>query len=145
MKDLATETKAEVYYVPQERVDDVFDEVKEMLGKAVATLDWAYGIEDVYRGLINGDGLLWIVLIDGKITAALVTRVMQYPRTRTLLIEWTSGSRMKDWLWIAVEAFTHYAKRNGCTHIEGCGTVGWERWMRRSGLKRNHISYRMEI
>lgn len=131
--------------VPKEAVDLVWGQVAPMLEGAVLTARGKCDIADVRAGIEDGSYLLWVVDIDGKIVAAITTRIIDYPRCKAMALDWIGGGRMKEWIEIVNQTIVTHARHNGCTHLEGYGRDAWLRWTKRFGWKEDYTAFRMEI
>lgn len=116
-----------------------------MLAKAVATAAGRMDTDDVLEYIKQGTYLLWLAAVEGEVVAALTTRVIEYPKTRALVIDWIGGSKMKLWLPTAMQAMKDHAAVNNCQHLEGYGREAWMRWLAKDGWKPDYIAYKMEM
>ena len=55
-----------------------------------------------------------------------MTRILCYPRSRSLLIELLGGEGMAEWIHL-IQHLEVYAREQGCRHVEVQGRRGWER------------------
>jgi hypothetical protein len=144
VKDMATQL---VYTpVPKAFVGAIWDEVVRVLGRSVATSRGKYSMEDLYKGIMAHDYVLWVVLDDDKIVAAITSRVVRYSDTQQgMALDWIGGKRMTEWLPMVQRVMSKYARDNGCTHLEGFGRKAWGRVLANYGWKPEYIAYRMEL
>ena len=134
--------------VPREAIDIVWPDVINMLNKAVETSKGKYHINDIYEDLTKGFYNLWLIIDDNgedKVIAALTTRLIKYPNRSAMAMDWVGGKRMVEWLPIAMEKLTSFAKDCGCSHLEGYGRKAWIKVLKRYNWKPEYIAYRMEI
>ena len=134
--------------VPREAVDIVWGDISSMLNKAITTSAGKYHIDDIYHELTKGYYNLWLIVDnkDGeKVIAAITTRIIWYPNRKAMAMDWIGGKRMTEWLPMAMERLTEFAKDCGCSHLEGYGRKAWSRWLDKYGWKPDYIAYRMEI
>lgn len=93
--------------------------VKGRLHEAIS--DWAFGefsLEDLFDNLIVGRSQLWIVndaKLDIKIVA--ISRILQYPRKKRLLIEMIVGGGVVESLHV-LEVVETWMRQFGATEIE---------------------------
>ena len=144
MKDVATRL---VYTpVPKVFVDAVWADVVRVLKKSVDTANGKFDMQDIYNGIKDDSYVLWIVLDDDQVIAAITSRIEQYPGPhRALALDWIGGTRMAEWLPLAHRAMIAYAKDHECTHLEGFGRKAWGRWLEKYGWQPEYIAYRMEL
>jgi hypothetical protein len=131
--------------VPKQVLDVVWEDVKKLLEPAVETAKGKMTIKDVYQYIKNDFYNLWVVMEDTKIVACVTTRVIQYPESRALALDFIGGRKMKEWLPEAQGIITRFARDNGCRHLEGYGRKAWIRWGRQHGWKQDYIAYKMEL
>ncbi len=120
--------------VPREAIDIVWPDVINMLNKAVETSKGKYHINDIYEDLTKGFYNLWLIIDDkgeDKVVAALTTRLIKYPNRSAMAMDWVGGKRMAEWLPIAMEKLSSFAKDCGCSHLEGYGRKAWIKVLKR--------------
>jgi len=134
--------------VPREAIDIVWSDVSNMLNKAIETSGGKYHIDDIYHHLNEGYYNLWLIIDnegDEKVIAAITTRIIEYPSKKAMAMDWIGGKRMMDWLPIAMEKLTSFAKDCGCSHLEGYGRKAWSKILKKYNWNPEYIAYRMEI
>ena len=134
--------------VPREAIDIVWGDVSSMLNKAITTSAGKYHIDDIYYELTKGYYNLWLIVDnkDGeKVIAAITTRIIWYPNRKAMAMDWIGGKRMMEWLPMAMEKLTDFAKDCGCSHLEGYGRKAWSKVLKKYNWKPEYIAYRMEI
>lgn len=131
--------------VPKKFLNSVWPDVVRVLGKSVATSSGKYDLSDIYEGILKDDYVLWVVLDEDELVAAITTRIAVYPGKRGMAMDWIGGSRMSEWLPSVQRVMTKYARDNECTHLEGYGRKAWGRWLAKYGWEPEYIAYRMEL
>jgi len=131
--------------VPREALDVVWADVSRLMNRSVETSKGKFHIDDLYHGIKNELYALWLILDEDKTVAAITTRIIIYPGKKAMAMDWIGGTRMKDWLPMAVETLSEYAVKNNCTHLEGYGRKAWGRWLEKYGWEPEYIAYRMEL
>ena len=134
--------------VPAEFVDGVWSKVSEIMERSVKTAEGKYKVEDLYPEIMDNQIVLWIVADhdrDDEIIAAITTRLIEYPQGNSMAMDWIGGKRMKDWLPLAQESISRYARDHKCKYLEGYGRKGGDRWLRKYGWKPDYIAYKMEL
>tara|TARA_R100000697_G_C5449817_1_gene197253 strand:- start:1230 stop:1649 length:420 start_codon:yes stop_codon:yes gene_type:complete len=131
--------------VPKEALGAVWADVARVMDKSVETSNGKYHIDDLYHGIQNNLYVLWVIMEEEKVIAAITTRIIEYPGKRAMAMDWIGGSKMGKWLPIAQETLERFAKDNNCTHLEGYGRKAWGRWLGKYGWNPEYIAYRMEI
>jgi hypothetical protein len=134
--------------VPREAVDIVWGDVSNMLNKAIATSGGKYHIDDIYQHLTEGHYNLWLLIDEKKeekVIAAITTRIIQYPSKKAMAMDWIGGTRMMEWLPIAMEKLISFAKDCKCSHLEGYGRKAWSKVLKKYNWEPEYIAYRMEI
>lgn len=131
--------------VPQYAVDIVWDAVCPLLNAAADVTPDKTDIDSIRDGIAVGLYLLWVVADDGKVIAAMTTRIIDYPKRRALAVDWMGGSRMKEWLPMVNESLAKHAKLNECMHIEGYGRPAWLRWLSKHGWRQESVTFRVDL
>ena len=131
--------------VPKEAVGAVWADVARVMNKSVDTSNGKYHIDDLFHGIQSDLYVLWVIMEEEKVIAAITTRIIEYPGKRAMAMDWIGGSKMGKWLPIAQETLEKFAKDNNCTHLEGYGRKAWGRWLGKYGWNPEYIAYRMEI
>tara|TARA_R100000963_G_C4641837_1_gene105452 strand:+ start:303 stop:722 length:420 start_codon:yes stop_codon:yes gene_type:complete len=131
--------------VPTEGVEIVWKDVKPLLDKAVNTSKGKFSIEDIYEYLLNGYYSLWIVMENKKVIAAITTRIVEYPASKGMAMDWIGGENINKWLPVAQKQISEFAKECGCSHLEGFGRKAWQRVLKKFNWEPEYIAYRMEL
>ena len=134
--------------VPREAIDIVWNDISNMLNKAIQTSGGKYHIDDIYHHLHEGYYNLWLIIdneSDKKVIAAITTRIIEYPNRKAMAMDWIGGKRMMEWLPIAMDRLTEFAKDCGCSHLEGYGRKAWSKILKKYNWNPEYIAYRMEI
>jgi hypothetical protein len=131
--------------VPAEAIELVWQDVEPMLQKAIDASGGRYSTISILAALLRKELGLWVVLDYETPVAAITTRVAEYPNGRALALDWIGGARMREWLPLAHDVFSRYAKDHGCTELQGYGRRAWERWLRTYGWKPDYIAYKMDL
>jgi|TARA_R100001440_G_scaffold946_1_gene3112 hypothetical protein len=131
--------------VPKEGLDIVWEDVIRVLTKSIETSKGKFRIEDIYRDVESGYLGLWLIMDGRKTIAAITTRIIEYPNRKAMAMDWIGGSRMREWLPIAMKTLSKFSKENGCSHLEGYGRKAWSRWLQPYGWEPEYIAYRMEL
>lgn len=138
-------TDIRVFPVPTNYVPAVWPVVEPMLAKAVATAPGRMDTDDILANIQQGTYLLWLASFDGDVVAALTTRVIEYPKSRALALDWIGGSKLKQILPIGMQAMKNHAAANNCQHLEGYGRAAWLRVIAKHGWKTEYVSYKLEM
>src|SRR5882672_11441289 len=87
--------------------------------------DEFYGEADIRQACIDGAMQLWVACGDTAIEAAIVSRIVRYPKRAVCQVPLIGGRRMATWLSAMQAMIESYARANGCTHMEGAGRLAW--------------------
>ncbi len=83
-------------------------------------------IQDLKLWIENEEAQLWLA-IDGKIQAAIVTRIVCYPRYKAFCVVSAGGSHLKEWIAEAEDVLTAFGRFCNCDRIEIHGRPAWAR------------------
>jgi hypothetical protein len=100
---------------------------------------------DIYGDLTSERTMLWLVRIEDKLQAVIITEIAKHPRRSAWRILLIGGSGMSEWLEYSIEAMKRAAKIAGCSAIEADGRLGWAKIAPRCGFKEATRAYEMEI
>ena len=134
--------------VPKEYVGAVWPYAARVLKRSVQTAEGKFEVDDVFSHIMTDQYVLWIIVDhDDKdeIVAAITTRLIPYPQGMSMAMDWIGGTRMKEWLPLAQETLSRYARDHGCKYLEGYGRKAWGRWLEKYGWKPDYIAYKMEL
>ena len=84
--------------VPKRFLNAVWPDVVRVLEKSVATSNGKYDLSDVYNGILDDDYVLWVILDQDEVVAAITTRIAAYPGKQGMALDWIGGKRMTEWL-----------------------------------------------
>lgn len=131
--------------VPREALGIVWGDVAKLMDRSVNTSKGKYHIDDLYHGINSGQYVLWVIMDGEETVAGITTRIISYPGRQAMAMDWIGGTRMKEWLPLAVKTLSEYSRKNGCSHLEGYGRKAWGRWLAKYGWEPEYIAYRMEL
>lgn len=117
---------SDLILVPVDKVLGVMPDVGPMLQPAIDLSDGRWDLWTVVAGLLGGQLHLWISLDDGKLEAALITRVVDYPKMRVLSLPFLGGKAMEKWLHFQAQ-IEEFGRSQGCKEIEGYARAGFRR------------------
>ncbi|MGY3535417.1 hypothetical protein ACVISU_008185 [Bradyrhizobium sp. USDA 4452] len=124
---------ADLICVPPQRVREIWPRVEAMLGRAVLRTDLSH-TADIFRDVLEGDGLLWLACDGEKIEAAAITLLMRTDRHLVCLITALGGENRDRWVPL-LEQIEDWARAEGAKRMRLMGRVGWARV-----LKNYHVS-----
>lgn len=128
-----------------DQIDDAWPDAEPLIRSAQRRIEGHVWMCDVYNDLVAGKSMLWLVMIENKIKAALITEVEEHPRKRVWRVAYVGGSNMSVWIHDAVCAMKKAARIAGCSAIEADGRLGWAKIAPRLGFKEVTRAYEMEI
>ena len=135
--------------IPKEHLDNMWPHVEPVLQAAVGLTPDRITTQDVYDGASKNFYLIWVVFeeIDSKnvIQAVITTRMIDYPKSKALAIDFVAGTRMKEWLPIVMPTLEELGKSNNCDHIEGYGRRAWYRYLKKYDWNPRHIQYEKRL
>lgn len=117
---------SELFLVPVDKILVVMPDVGPMLQPAIDLSDGRWDLWSVVAHLLNGHMALWISVNEGKPEAAMVTRVVDYPKLRVLSLPFLGGKAMENWMHFEPQIMA-YGKSLGCAEMEGYARAGFKR------------------
>jgi hypothetical protein len=126
-------------------IDAVWSEAAPLIRLAQKRIERSTGMADIYGDLTSERTMLWLVRIEDKLQAVIITEIAKHPRRSAWRILLIGGSGMSEWLEYSIEAMKRAAKIAGCSAIEADGRLGWAKIAPRCGFKEVTRAYEMEI
>lgn len=120
---------ADLLGVNADMIDEIWPIVEPMIQKPLkrTDADKYYTISDIKDLLHEKKMQLWVVVIEKKIVAAIVTTITAYPQINVIEVLFAGGTKMKSWANLAWDTFKQYGKENNCSIIKSGGREGWIR------------------
>ena len=115
-----------LHLVPRENVHMVWTHVIPLLQPAIERGHGTATDRDLYEALVAGEAQLWACAFDEKVELSLTTKIVQYKRNRSLLIQYIGGGNLKEYLSFLPD-IEEWGKKNDCNFIELFGRKGWAR------------------
>ena len=134
-----------VKLVPKDRVEMVWPAVSDFVALSQARVSDNIGLDDLRGDLIRGGQQLWLVTKEDKLTAVIITMILQHPRRRIFRIAHIAGINAKDWLHDALAVMKDAAGKIGCEAIEAEGRPGWAKHAKKMNFRETHRVYEMEL
>lgn len=128
-----------------DQVSAVWSEAAPLVQLAQRRIERNVGMADIYEDLTSGRNMLWLVRVEDKLKAVIVTEIAKHPRRRVWRVLMIGGSGMSEWLDDGIEAMKRAAKLAGCSAIEADGRLGWAKIVPQRGFKEISRAYEMEI
>jgi hypothetical protein len=100
-------------------------DVSEKL-RAALMGDARCALQDVLEDIAAERAQLWVICDGPNVRMALVTRILEYPRGRAMLIQLCGGGPIAECLTLLAELEGH-ARGLGCAWMEVRGRKGWSR------------------
>lgn len=124
----------------------VWNLAKPFLEKSMPYSGGRYDIDAMYEQIRQGTQQLWMIADEDARNpiAAFTTRVIEYPRLKTLSCQFCGGHGVRDWAEQVDDLLNNIAREFGCTAIEMTGRKGWTRVLP-SSWKEEFILYRREV
>ena len=144
-KDSMLRTRPFVVPIRADQIDAVWAQVAPLIRLAQKRIERNAGMADIYEDLIAERTMLWLVRIEDKLQAVIITEIAKHPRRSAWRILLIGGSGMSEWLEYSIEAMKRAAKIAGCSAIEADGRLGWAKIAPRCGFKEVTRAYEMEI
>jgi len=144
-KDSMLSSKAFVVPLRAEEIDAAWPEAAPLVRLAQKRIERNAGMADIYEDLTAERAMLWLVRIEDKLRAVIITEIAQHPRRRVWRILHIGGSGMSEWLDDGIAAMKKAARIAGCSAIEADGRLGWAKIVPQRGFKEISRAYEMEI
>lgn len=125
-------------------IDQAWMQVSPILEKAIPYTDGKYSLEDINEGIKSRELQLWLSTRQEGPTTCMVTRIIQYPQEKILLIMLYAGESLKNMIHFKPIIY-NWAKENGCMSIYIYGRAGWEKVLKDEGYEKVYSVLRMKL
>jgi hypothetical protein len=141
------EVKSDVTIRPVQSalVPDVWPYVEDILDRAIEAGNGDRLASDYLELLCYAKAQLWLVMVERKLTAAVLTEVRIGPRRKTCTVELMAGADLERWFPEADRTITRWAREIGCTAIDCPVRPGLVPFLRKAGFKETHRLTRRRI
>ena len=109
------------FLIRPDDVQDVWPGARPLIEKALVHAEGGLTTTDILRFVLTGAQELWVGFQDTDIFTALITEIIQYPRSKTLRIitfATTTGHDMDIWYDGIMDQLEEFGRANGCDGIE---------------------------
>lgn len=134
--------------IPAGHIRNVLPEILPFLDKAAAPSQGRCVSDDLLTDILTGAQVLWCAFDPdnkNKIVGIVITQVLDYKRKRALEIVFCSGSDFLGWSDPMFEMVHRYAGDMNCSLIEFTGRRGWDRVLRRYGMRAAYWRYEADV
>lgn len=119
---------ADLVCIHPQNLREIWPFVSDRLRAAYLRTDLGH-TADLERDLFEGDGLLWLAMVDGLIEAAAVTMLQRTDRHLVCVIMAVGGEKMGLWLDL-LGGIERWAKDEGAALVRVYGRPGWVRMLK---------------
>jgi hypothetical protein len=135
-----------ITYVPKVDHEFIWEFVTPYLIAALERGRGRYTLQDIKEALEEDRYHLWIVVLDHKIIATLITEIIDYPQSRSLRINFGGGKLMDEWFQEMFDTMNRAAKDVGATMLELVGRPGWQKIFKDvEGAKVDSVNMSLEV
>jgi hypothetical protein len=115
--------------VPKERLGLIWPRAAPFIAGALARPEAGDRVlpHDILELLARDQAQLWIAWVDGAVAAAMVSEILDHPRSRECVVLVVGGRNMHNWVGDWLETIAAYARHNGCSLLSASGRQGWQR------------------
>ncbi|MGI0013042.1 MAG: hypothetical protein ACREBU_06330 [Nitrososphaera sp.] len=131
----------EILEVPAILTSEFYPQIQPLVARTLKYIRGEYDEAYVKEGLSNGQIILCIASVDGKLTGMSLLCQEVYPGFPILRILQVAGRHKKQWEWPMYEHIQSVAKRLECHRIEAAGRKGWATTAKEFGFTAYHITY----
>lgn len=139
-------SKIQISILKPQEVISFWKVVRPYLKPAVDLSNGRWNMEYVLAGLVTGRQNLWVAADeDGKIMAAATTEVVDYPLKRMLTMHFIGGEDFDLWYTLMLNGMSEFAKSAGCEGIECVARMGFWKWFKEDGFKKESTFYERNV
>lgn len=135
-----------VMAVPSAMIDELWPSVEHFVQMAVDESQGELALDPIHEGLKDGAYLMILVVLNGRLTAALVLdQIIHISGMKTLLVMTAGGDRLLEWLGVVYDTIVDIAKDFNCDRIQVTGRKGWIKRLGNMGLDYSHAVMTLNI
>lgn len=136
--------------VPKEEVTKIWPQVEPYIKAALDVFPNRYEPPDVFIEILIGEQTLWLAFEkedtgEIHILGCWTLRILDYPQTKSCLIEWVGGENIDEWFVDGMKYIEDYAKDMGCSMIEANGRIGWKPRVEKMGWTMRSARYEINL
>lgn len=121
-----------------------WEHLRPHFATAAETTEGKVGVDDLLRDAVNNVFQVWAVWDGITAEAVLITRILDYPKLRTLSLQYCAGRGMQYWFCDMERELRKYAEANKCASVEIVGRQGWQRVLKSAKQKAIHLEISLE-
>lgn len=133
-----------IIQLPAGDIWQFWEQIRPHFITAAKTTDGKVGVDDLLRDAVNNVFQVWVVWDVDTVDAILITRILEYPKMRTLSLQYCAGRNMRKWLPVMEGELRRYAQYNSCHIVEIVGRFGWHRILKNAKTKSVHLEIAVE-
>jgi len=132
-----TSGKPELYLVPTERLDSLWDRVLPYIESYVLRSFGRYENEDIKQAIKDKLFQLWIVVSEDEIKAVVMTQLYEFPKLKEVQIVMCAGKNRHEWFHL-MKKIEGYARERGARKFSAVPRLGWKKDLIKDGFKETH-------
>ena len=133
-----------VILLPASDIWQFWEQLRPHFITAAGTTNGKVGVDDLLRDAVNNVFQVWVVWNVDSVDAILATRILEYPKMRTLSLQYCAGKNMKKWMPTMESELRRYAQYNNCQVVEIVGRFGWHKLFKTATAKSVHLEIAVE-
>jgi hypothetical protein len=141
---MGMDNEPKLYGVLSHQIDEAWPLHAPLLEKAIPYADGKYSLEDIKEGIKERNFQLWAASRNGVPTTVMVTKIIQYPQAKTLLIMLYAGESIREMIRFKPYLYD-WAQKMGCTDIYVEGRPGWEKLLKNEGYEKLYSVLRFKL
>ena len=136
-----------VVNIPKAKVPEIFWIIKKDLTNILVKAENGYGVDDVYKELVNNDMQLWLVYDseEKKVKGFIISEVIERPQFKIGSVFVMTGTERKKWQYVAMHNLMKWAKQNGCYKAICYSRKGWAKVFKAYGFKDTHLALEINL
>lgn len=134
----------QITLVPKEHVYSCWPRVEPLLKLSADRTGGRFLTKDLQESLLCNISTLWIIF-DSEIIASAMTRFVDYPNRRMMVIDHIGGEDVDEWGDLFFSTMDRWARDNKCDGIEGYARHGWAPILKKLGWKRPYSVFEKDL
>jgi hypothetical protein len=130
--------------LPDYLEDSIWSQVQLLLQRVLDRGTNEVTIDGIKARIMEGSELLLCAFYEDKVIACCVLGITNFETGKKVLqMPYVAGDHMDLWLEEGFDIITNVARVEKCSHIRGCGRIGWSKIM--PNMKQITTTYECEV
>lgn len=125
-------------------IDNYWSKVVPMVLRSLERINDGATQDSIYLDLIHKDKQLWVAYNEQRIIGCIITQIISCPELKKLFYYIVAGDDFNSW-WHERKQIEAWGRSQGCTEVEFCGRLGWQKRLKKEGYKTIYLGMTKQL